>query len=181
MKGIIQNEEENLTVQKEEEIIRKAKCWRRWRELDSVCVMARRGLAREQGPQRVGAEGDNCWELCRLGSERKRKFSSNCFCFLREREDEEDGRDWRRQVVKSPFGRMGQKLTREIERKGCVCLRAPLKMMVPNLKWGYSILLSALLQPYSAHLVCKARRGGEFCHLTEGERARADWHSDHGF
>jgi len=26
MKGIIQNEEENVTVQKEEEIIRKAKC-----------------------------------------------------------------------------------------------------------------------------------------------------------
>ena len=36
-----------------------------------MCVMARLGLAREQGPQRVGAEGNNCWELCRLGSERK--------------------------------------------------------------------------------------------------------------
>lgn len=47
------------------------------------------------------AVGDDCWEVCRPGSGRKRKFSSSSFYFLHESEDEGgDVRDWRRKVVK---------------------------------------------------------------------------------
>lgn len=53
---------------------------------------------------------------------------------------------------------------------------SPLKNDGPQFEVRLFNIAECFLQPHSAHLVYKSRRGGEvdFCHLPKGERARAD-------